>query len=195
MIVIGIDPGASGAIAILAPDCSDVWVCDMPRVMVSASGGKKRSRINGPELVGIIVDAISLTDDGDLVAYIEQVRPRALAGIPGETFGAPRRSVLTEWQLCAFFERVIGILNGLHVRVVEVDVRTWRAGVGIKAKGRDECKEEARLVAMNQWPSATDKFLKSKDGRAEAALIARYGWLAEGNGGGIATRTTKRRMA
>ncbi len=101
--IIGIDPGAAGAVAILEPDGSLVQVFDMPAVEVTV-GGKAKRRIS-PEMLAA---ELRLYNVHATCAYIEQVGAMPGQGVSsmfafGEAFGladvaAPVRAPTTSRQ-------------------------------------------------------------------------------------------------
>lgn len=68
------------------------------------------------------------------------------------------------------------VLKAMGVRVELVPPATWK-----KALRLNVGKDAARAAAMKLWPSFSSSFARVKDdGRAEAALIARYGQITYG---------------
>ena len=68
---------------------------------------------------------------------------------------------------------ILGVLAGTGVAIELVRPAIWKKGAGI---GKD--KGSARKAAQERFPDAADLFARVKDdGRAEAALLAR--WRAE----------------
>ena len=149
--ILGIDPGLSGAVALLTPD-GELFVHDIPTLDV---GGRKR-----PDAVGLahMFDAYAAQAPS---VWIEDVGVR-----PGE--GA----------VGAFsFGKGVGMLLGVaaaHFMPVEV-VRpaTWKKAMGLPTGAtKDESRARASALLPQHaglWP------LKKHDGRAESALIALYG--------------------
>jgi crossover junction endodeoxyribonuclease RuvC len=150
MRVLGIDPGAYGALALLSPE--GLRVHDMPILKVKR-GKTEKAEVDGYTLANILQ---SLKPD---VAYIEQV-----GGITGQSASA------------AFnFGRAAGIVEGAlkqaGVRVEFVPPQTWKRALKVNPG-----KDGSRAMAMRRWPDSAQQFMRVKDdGRAEAALIADYG--------------------
>ena len=87
MKIIGIDPGLSGAIAVLE-DNKVLGIYDMP---VMAEGKKSKRQLNSAELVSIIKKHNSNNDE--LAIVVEQVNAMPGQGVTsmfnfGQTFGA-----------------------------------------------------------------------------------------------------------
>lgn len=144
--ILGIDPGASGAMALLDGDVL-VRVADMPTIMV-----KGRSKV----LPGGVVDLI--------VAWKpDQIALEDVGAMPGQ-------GVTSMFS----FGRSVGILEGviaaLGYPLVMVRPATWKRAAGVPAD-----KDAARLMATRLWPDQSAMFSRKKDdGRAEAALLARW---------------------
>ena len=155
--IIGIDRGASGAVAILQRDGGLVQVLDMPCVEVVV-GGKAKRRIS-PEML-----AAELRLYADAVAYVEQVSAMPGQGVTsmfsfGEALGLAR-----------------GVLAGLGVPVQLVPPTKWKRALNLNAG-----KDGARALAAATWPAQAGEFRRVKDdGKAEAALIGLWGLRSAG---------------
>jgi crossover junction endodeoxyribonuclease RuvC len=156
-MILGIDIGAAGAIALLAEGGELVEVCDMPCL---ADGPKGRPALNAPLLAGIIAKA------GASRAYVEWVGPRP-----------------TDGAVQAFaFGRCKGVLEGVlaasGVPVAFLTPAVWKRLHSIPP-GRDQ-KDLARSRAIARWPGKAALFaLKKSDGLAEAALIGLAGLMID----------------
>jgi len=149
--IIGIDPGVNGAIAALRG--SDIFVWDMPTL--AAEGGKSRRIVDGPALIRLLR---KLRLDG-VVAYLEEVRSMPRDGHVG-AFSFGRSFGITETALAA---------ASIPFRTVRPQV--WKKAMGVLAD-KDQARQRATQIiptGASFWP------LKKHDGRAEAALIAKYG--------------------
>lgn len=150
MRIVGIDPGANGAIAML--NDGHLTVVDMPSVSIRR-GKSDKAEVDGYTLAAILHD---LRPD---VAYIELV-----GGIQGQSASA------------AFnFGRAAGapeyILMAHSVRVERVAAVRWKRALKLNPG-----KDAMRAAAMRLWPASAALFKRVKDtDRAEAALIAEYG--------------------
>lgn len=149
MAVLGVDPGKTGALALLLPD-SALLVEDVPVFKIGS-----KTTVDHYALARII-DNWSTQKP---VVWLEQVGTR-----PGE--GA----------VGAFdFGRTYGILLGVcaaHFLTVNlVTPASWKAAMKVKGD-----KDESRAAACTIFPRQSALFARKKDdGRAEAALIAAYG--------------------
>jgi len=152
--LIGIDPGLTGGISVLDSETNEVTTYAIPRV------GK--NDVNGPELLEILK---KYSSEKHLVA-IEDVH---------SIFGSSASSNFT-------FGRVLGTLEGLIVGAelswIKVQPKAWQkvAWNGIPvlfdAKGKKNTKGMSFLAITRLFPK--QKFLKTKDGIIDAALIAFY---------------------
>lgn len=158
-ITIGVDPGLSGAIAILA-DGVPIAVHDMPTM----------ARKSGKQEVSCAMIAHLLKDIGSQGFYgahysavIELVGANPVAGRrQGST------SMFNFGKSCG---RAEGVIVGKGIPLVEVTPKVWKAHHGMI--GAD--KDASRGVVMRRWPDATKWVMRKKDdGRADACLIAAW---------------------
>jgi crossover junction endodeoxyribonuclease RuvC len=69
---------------------------------------------------------------------------------------------------------VEGVLAAMRLPIALVTPQAWKRSAGIATD-----KGAAREAAMRLWPAHASRFARVKDdGRAEAALIARHGWMS-----------------
>ena len=151
--IIGCDPGARGAIAILEAKSGDlVQVFDMPAVDVATSGKIKR-RVS-PEML-----ASELRLYQDATAVVEQV-----GAMPGQ-------GVSSMFAFGQAYGLVLGVLAGMSIPTSTVTPAKWKKAMGVNAS-----KDGSRAKAAQLWPASAGEFKRVKDdGRAEACLLARWG--------------------
>lgn len=155
MLIIGVDPGATGAIAaIFNGELSSVH--DMPCLTLKV-GGKDRRRVDA---VGLAT-RFAFVDSKRTKVFIEQVGPNIRDGKAAAfAFGGGFRMIE---QVCACF----------HIPYEFVLPNTWQRAVGCP-KGKDG----ARARAAQIFPASAEHFRRVKDdGRADAVLIAHYGTM------------------
>lgn len=142
--ILGIDPGASGALGIYYPEASElIAVEDMPVV-----DGET-------DFVTLAQRIATIAPD---VAFIEHV-----GSMPGQ-------GVASTFKFGASFGIALGIVAALKIPMHLARPQKWKKHFGLSSD-----KEKSRALALRYWPG-TDAFARKKDeGRAEAALIARYG--------------------
>ena len=149
---IGIDPGLSGAIAIISTESLKIF--DMPTMTVERNAKAKR-QVSASELA----EMLYLYSGRDCHVYCERVS--AMAG----------QGVTSVFSFGRSFGMIEGILAAFKMPVTFVPPATW-----VKAVGRGQGKDASRARAMELFPSDQDQFKRVKDdGRADAALIAYWG--------------------
>lgn len=147
-MILGIDPGCSGALVALHGD-SIAWAARMP---VFKAG--KSTRVNGAALAEILR---GLEPEH---AYLEAVH-----AMPGQGV----TSMFTFGHAAGVAE---GLLQGMGIPYTLVPPQTWKKRAGLI--GQD--KDAARSRAIQLWPHWRTLDAKGKgQALADAALIARYG--------------------
>ncbi len=143
--IMGIDPGVSGAIAF--------YFTDHPST-VSA------------EDVPVVDGQI---DGATLAARVEIMRPDM--AIIERVGSMPGQGVASTFKFGAAYGIAQGVIAALKIPVHFVTPGKWKKHYGLSAE-----KEDARGRALQLWPARSELFARKKDhGRAEAALIARFG--------------------
>lgn len=154
MIILGIDPGLSGALAFLDTETNIVAVEDMPTVTVIRN--KKEKREVSPQLIAAAI--IKRHVDA---AYLERVNAMTGQGV-SSVFSFGRSAGVIE-----------GILAAFDIPTTLVLPLTWQRAMDVRG-GKDASRERA----MQLFPASAELFQRKKDdGRADAALIAKYGSL------------------
>lgn len=151
MIIIGIDPGFSGAIAIWRPAIRNLYIYDMPTI----PNAKGKTELD----LHTLHDLLEPEDDTRHIAVVEQVAAMRGQGVSsmfrfGQGFGA--------------------IQMALAAHKIETHYVTpvqWKKHFGLSSD-----KGVSRGLAMQRVPEKAHEFKRVKDdGRAEAALLAIYG--------------------
>lgn len=152
MRVLGIDPGAGGAVAMWDTDLSALVVCDMPSQTVRV-GKAERRQISEAQL------ADTLRRYAPDAAWIERVH------------ALPKQGVTSSFSFGLAYGLARGVLAALSIPVTLVTPNEWKRSFRI---GPD--KRQARLIASRLFPANAADFTRVKDdGRAEAALLALFG--------------------
>lgn len=147
-MIIGIDPGNTGAIAVLGEDGILHEVHDMP---LMANG--KKQQVNPSELRRIL----DLQFEGTPKVIIEKV-----SAMPGQ-------GVSSMFNFGMGFGVLQGVVAGLGFPLYLVTPQAWKKHFNLIGKDKDN----ARTVAQQLYPDAP--LGRKKDiGRADAILIARY---------------------
>ena len=153
MRIIGIDPGLSGAIAIL----DDLKITDMFDMPVMPEGKKNKKQLNSAQLVKIIKRHI-LSNENTFV-IVEQVSAMPGQGVTsmfnfGQTFGA-----------------IKGICASLNLPIFYVRPAKWKKHLDLI----NSSKDASRTKVIEMYPSISERLSKKKDvNKADAILIARY---------------------
>jgi len=107
-------------------------------------------------------------DVATLARRLEQMRPTV--AIVERVGAMPKQGVASTFKFGMAFGMVRGVIASCGVPMHLVTPAVWK-----KHYRLDSDKEKARALALRLWPSS-EAFGRKKDhGRAEAALIARYG--------------------
>lgn len=151
--VIGIDPGSSGATAILDHEGNLIEVWDIPTVEIK-SGKTVKKRIS-PEMF-----AAELRNWQDAAhCYTEKV-----SAMPGQ-------GVSSMFQFGESLGIIRGIMAGMAIPTTLVPPATWKRDMKLPIG-----KEWSRQRAAQMWPKHAREFARVKDdGRAEAALLGLWG--------------------
>ncbi|MFG1340268.1 RuvC family protein [Xanthobacter autotrophicus] len=149
MTVLGIDPGISGAWALLHAD-GTLAAGDLP-----VAGGQ--------------IDAATFS------ALIRSTRP--VAAFVEAVHAMPKQGVASTFKFGMAHGTIIGALSALQVPTNLVAPTSWKRHFRLDAD-----KEKARALALRLWPAAGCFARKKDHGRAEAALIARFGSEVWGGG-------------
>ena len=142
---IGIDPGAKGAVAVLDETANVIALLDMPYDKTLKSLDIKALK-----------DILDTYSDSFCVLEKCQYTP-AIKGSGAFTFG----------KTIGMTETLVA-LSGLKHELIRP--QKWQSTFSLIGKD----KTSAIAVAKRLFPSVQNKLLKTKDGRADALLIAEY---------------------
>ena len=153
MKIIGIDPGLSGAIAILENN----KVLGIFEIPVMSEGKKNKKQLNSAQLVKLLKDNISKNDEVSVV--VEQVNAMPGQGVTsmfnfGQTFGA-----------------IKGVCAALNLSIFFVRPSKWKKHFELI----NSSKDSSRTKVIEMYPSLSNQLSKKKDvNKSDAILIARY---------------------
>tara|TARA_B100001173_G_scaffold301392_1_gene301910 strand:+ start:354 stop:845 length:492 start_codon:yes stop_codon:yes gene_type:complete len=153
MKIIGIDPGLSGAIAILENN-KVIKIFDMP---VMSEGKKNKRQLNSAQLVKLLSEYTLDTDEISVV--VEQVNAMPGQGVTsmfnfGQTFGA-----------------IKGICAALELPIFFVRPSKWKKHFELI----NSSKDASRTKAIEMYPTLSGELSKKKDvNKSDAILIARF---------------------
>lgn len=149
--IIGIDPGITGALAVIDSTDWSLAVIDMPQEVGKA----------GRKGVSPTMSAQAIAAAGADYSFVEDV------------WSSPQAGVASSFS----FGRSLGIVLGAVAATSSLTLikpTVWKSALQVP---RD--KNQSRARAQQLFPSAAGMFARAKDdGRAEAALIAFWGLLS-----------------
>lgn len=161
MIVIGIDPGLTGAVAVM--DRAGVRaVFDLPTMAVPGVGPKAlvKRKIDGRALCQLLLQHCPADAEKPLV-FLEKV----------STMGGANNAVQTQGSLMRSLGAIESVVECLNYPVEQVAPQSWKKRFGI---GSDKAK--ALETARKLHPEAATDLKRARDhNRAEAVLLAHYG--------------------
>ncbi|WP_439587510.1 hypothetical protein [Hydrogenophaga sp.] len=157
MIVIGIDPGLSGACAVLDHNGLRA-VFDLPIMPIPDVGHKAlvKKKLDGRALRRLLLDTCAANEP--VLAVVEAV------GV----MGGKNNSIQTQGSLLRTLGAVENTLECLNLVVVYAPPKVWKGFYGLTAD-----KDAARHVAQALYPDAPLKRVKDHN-RAESILIAHW---------------------
>jgi crossover junction endodeoxyribonuclease RuvC len=170
-IFVGIDVGITGAVAVLNPETNDVRFYDNPVLEIKV--GKHFKNVPDTYQMAVILEDIATAAGGkdNLLVSIEKVQ--AMPGGGERSMGAT-----SAFSFGCGFGMWLGVLAALRLPHQQIHPATWKARI---MAGFGKEKDASRQVAMQHYPrAAKDLNLKKHHGRADAALLARFGWLTYG---------------
>ena len=151
MIVVGIDPGISGAIAIITGP-GEIELYDMPTISEKTSSGLRH-----------YVDSIELYHLLSL-RHIDRAAIERVSARPGQ-------GVASMFAFGRAYGECIGVLSALGAPFALIQPKQWQRIAAVE--GGAEVKANARRRATELFPAYAHHFAKVKhSGRADAALIA-----------------------
>lgn len=155
-MIIGIDPGLDGALAVLNPSGQVIDVIDTPTVTIK--GSRRDYYIPG------IFDLLRVHMI-DAMVWVE--RQQAF----------PQQGVASTFRTGMGYGIWLGLLAGMGIRHEVVSPQVWQREMyaGVEGDGKDR----SLLAAARLWPHVT--IPRSRHGRADALLIAEWGRRRSGN--------------
>ncbi len=153
MKIIGIDPGLSGAIAILE-NKKVLKIFDMP---VMSEGKKNKRQLNSAQLVNIVRENIN--NNEEIAVVVEQVNAMPGQGVTsmfnfGQTFGA-----------------IKGVCAALRLPIYFVRPSKWKKHFELI----NSSKDASRTKVIEMYPCLSNQLSKKKDvNKSDAILIARF---------------------
>ena len=153
MIIIGIDPGISGAISILE-NKKILEVYDTPTMI---DGKKNKRQINGAQVTNIIKEF--LNSGKKVIVVVEQVN-----AMPGQ-------GVTSMFNFGQSFGVLKGICSALSLPIYFVRPTKWKKYFNLIKTNKDA----SRTKVIEAYPEISSKLSRKKDSnKADAILIALY---------------------
>lgn len=172
-MILGIDPGATGAFALLTADRRYVLTVEDLPVLTMPDGKRRMHAADLHRRLGALLRECRRTEGTDsVVAYLENVR-----AMPGRDGKGGRQAM---GATSAFnFGRGLGVIEAvlacLAIPVIYTDPVAWKRRAGLLKSEKDA----ARQLAIAKYRHAETFLARKKDiGRADAILIAAYGAAA-----------------
>ena len=155
MLIIGIDPGISGAICFFE-DGQINEIIDMP---VMADGKKNKRQINGPQVYNEVLKRINKFPKKDIIVVIEQV-----SAMPGQ-------GVTSMFNFGQSFGVLKGICSAMQLSMYFVRPAKWKKYFGlIKTE-----KDASRTKVIEIFPYISSQLSRKKDSnKADSILIASF---------------------
>lgn len=162
MLIIGVDPGLSGAVALLGDDWQKVL--DLPTVPTEGEGTITR-RVHGPSLQKLLLENIPDSED-DIHAVIELLAAGGQGNMLQTTIAQAETSATIR---C--------LLECLGLEVHRVYSQTWKRlyDLGGKKAAGENPAAKAREIATTLYPALGLDLRRACDhNRAEAVLIGHW---------------------
>lgn len=183
-IYIGIDPGLTGAVAVIYPS-GGTGIYDVPTFIVEKAKSKGRPKAGHRTLYHVdgMVDILR----GIMAAHWNPEEPCPLAiaiehqqPMPASLHGRSQGNA-SVFAMGYGYGIWIGVLHALGLQYEPVRPAAWKPAM---VKGGPRDKDGARMKAIQMFPTARGDLARKKDhNRAEALLIAAYLRRATTTGG------------
>ncbi len=153
MKIIGIDPGLSGAIAVM----EDNKVLNLFDIPVMSEGKKNKRQLNSALLVSLLKE--NIVSHEEVAVVVEQVNAMPGQGVTsmfnfGQTFGA-----------------IKGVCAALDLPIFFVRPSKWKKHFELI----NSSKDSSRTKAIEMYPKLSNQLTKKKDvNKSDAILIARF---------------------
>ena len=155
MIIIGIDPGVSGAICIL----NDGKITDLYEMPTMIDGKKNKKQVNGAQVTNIIKQKLNIHKNEDVIVVVEHVN-----AMPGQ-------GVTSMFNFGQSFGVIKGICSALSLPIYFVRPTKWKKHFNLIKTNKDA----SRTKVIEVYPEISSKLHRKKDSnRADAILIALY---------------------
>ena len=153
MIIIGIDPGITGAISVLE-NKKVIEVYDTPTMI---DGKKNKRQVNGAQVTNIIKE--NLNKDKEVAVVVEHVN-----AMPGQ-------GVTSMFNFGQSFGVIKGICSALSLPIYFVRPAKWKKHFNLIKTNKDA----SRTKVIQIYPEISSKLSRKKDSnKADAILISSF---------------------
>ena len=153
MIIIGVDPGITGAISILE-NKKVIEIYDTPTMI---DGKKNKKQVNGAQITNIIKEW--LNKDKEVIVVVEHVN-----AMPGQ-------GVTSMFNFGQSFGVIKGICSALSLPIYFVRPMKWKKHFNLIKTNKDA----SRTKVIEVYPEISNKLSRKKDAnKADAILIASF---------------------
>ena len=155
MLIIGIDPGISGALCFF----EDGKILDVIEMPIMTEGKKNKKQVNGSQVFNEISNKINKIDKKDIKVIIEQV-----SAMPGQ-------GVTSMFNFGQSFGALKGICSAMQLPMYFVRPAKWKKYFSLINSEKDA----SRTKAIEMFPYFSSQLSKKKDSnKADAILIASF---------------------
>lgn len=158
-VIVGIDPGNSGALAFLDYESAIIRIVDMPTFEFTTT--KNRTEVD-PHTIAETMRAYEIEH-----VYMEEV------------FSSPQMGVTSAFNFGQGKGMIRGVVAALGYPMTQIKPAKWKKDMHVPADKKAAVARASQLI-----PGAASCFKGPRggtlDGRAEAALLALYGALEQG---------------
>ena len=155
MLIIGVDPGLSGAICFF----EDGKILDVVEMPTMTEGKKNKRQVNGSQVYNEISKKIKQVDKKDIKVIIEQV-----SAMPGQ-------GVTSMFNFGQSYGILKGMCSAMQLPMYFVRPAKWKKYFGLINTEKDA----SRTKAIEIFPYFSSNLSKKKDSnKSDAILIASY---------------------
>ena len=155
MLIIGVDPGLSGAICFF----EDGKILDVVEMPTMTEGKKNKRQVNGSQVYNEISTRIKQIDKKDIKVIIEQV-----SAMPGQ-------GVTSMFNFGQSYGILKGMCSAMQLPMYFVRPAKWKKYFGLINTEKDASRTEAIEI----FPYFSSNLSKKKDSnKSDAILIASY---------------------
>jgi len=155
MLIIGVDPGLSGAICFF----EDGKILDVVEMPTMTEGKKNKRQVNGSQVYNEISKKIKQVDKKDIKVIIEQV-----SAMPGQ-------GVTSMFNFGQSYGILKGMCSAMQLPMYFVRPAKWKKYFGLINSEKDA----SRTKAIEIFPYFSSNLSKKKDSnKSDAILIASY---------------------